>query len=95
MLQSSMDWNSPTTQLLTLLNVSAAKSLKLKRANQQSDPPQKLNKNRRVLDRTSSGAELETTDNRLLDARKDDSNGDAGIDGTASEAANLSDTEGM
>ncbi|KAI0256360.1 digestive organ expansion factor [Lactifluus subvellereus] len=85
-----MDWNPPATKLLTLLNVSAAKSLKLKRANQESEPPQKLNKNRRV---GTADAELETTDNQVLEARKDESSDDAGIIEAVSEAANLSDTE--
>ncbi|KAA1471791.1 digestive organ expansion factor [Dentipellis sp. KUC8613] len=40
--------NSPTTQLLTLLNVSAAKSTKRKRALGEQSPPSKLNKRRPV-----------------------------------------------
>ncbi|TFY69144.1 hypothetical protein EVG20_g3278 [Dentipellis fragilis] len=41
--------NSPTTQLLTLLNVSAAKSTKRKRALGEQSPPSKLNKRRPVF----------------------------------------------
>ncbi|KAH8977772.1 digestive organ expansion factor [Lactarius hatsudake] len=46
------DWNSPTTKLLTLLNVSAAKSMKRKYADQQISHLHKPNK-RRVLDHIS------------------------------------------
>jgi hypothetical protein len=97
----SNDWNSPTTKLLTLLNVSAAKSLKLKRVDQHSPPPQKLNKKRRVLDHISPNsvdgvdAELETTGHEVVEPHKDDGGGDAGVAMAVSEAADLSDTEGM
>ncbi|KAI9455464.1 digestive organ expansion factor [Lactarius psammicola] len=49
------DWNSPTTKLLTLLNVSAAKSLKRKCADQQISRLHKPDK-RRVLDHISSNS---------------------------------------
>ena len=51
------DWNSPTTKLLTLLNVSAAKSLKRKCTDQQISHPHKLDK-RRVLDHISPNSAL-------------------------------------
>ena len=51
------DWNSPTTKLLTLLNVSAAKSLKRKCTDQQFSHPRKLDK-RRVLDHNSPNSAL-------------------------------------
>ncbi|KAH9160422.1 hypothetical protein EDB89DRAFT_2235818 [Lactarius sanguifluus] len=50
----SDDWNSPTTKLLTLLNVSAAKSLKRKCADQHLHKPDK----RRVLDHISPNSAL-------------------------------------
>ncbi|KAH9033260.1 digestive organ expansion factor [Lactarius pseudohatsudake] len=53
----SDDWNSPTTKLLTLLNVSAAKSLKRKCANQQISHLHKPDK-RRVLDHISPNSAL-------------------------------------
>ena len=86
--------NSQTTKLLTLLNVSAAKSLRLKRVDQP--PPQKLNKKRRALDNISD-AELETTghhDEVVQDASKDDHIGDVGVEVPVNEADNLSETEG-
>ena len=49
------DWNSPTTRLLTLLNVSAAKSLKRKCADQQQSSH---THKRRVLDHISSNSPL-------------------------------------
>jgi hypothetical protein len=84
-----MDSNDPTTKLLTLLNVSAAKSLKPKLIHQLSPPPQKLNKKRRV---NSVDAESGITAHEVLDARKDDGGGDKTM--AVSEAADLSDIEG-
>jgi hypothetical protein len=86
--------NSQTTKLLTLLNVSAAKSLRLKRVDQP--PPQKLNQKRRALDNISD-AELETTghhDEVVQEASKEDHIGDVGVEVPVNEADNLSETEG-
>ena len=86
------DWNSPTTKLLTLLNVSAAKSLKRKCTDQQISHPHKLDK-RRVLDHISPNSALgdvnadETVD--IIVEQKDD--GDAEMN----EASEPSDTGGM
>jgi hypothetical protein len=91
------DWNPPTTKLLTLLNVSSAKSLKRKFLGQQGSPPHKLNK-RRVSDRDSSNSAVEVN----IDAegveheasqagREINSPDDVGT----GEAADLSDAEGV
>jgi len=90
------DWNSPTTKLLTLLNVSSAKSLKRKFLDQQGSPPHKLNK-RRVPDRVSPNSavevntDVEITEPEADGAGQDNSPADVGT----SEAADLSDTEGV
>jgi hypothetical protein len=88
------DWNSPTTKLLTLLNVSAAKSLKRKCTDQQFSHPHKLDK-RRVLDDISPNSALSevNADGTVLAVdgigeEKDD--GDAGVN----EVTEPSDTEG-
>lgn len=85
------DWNSPTTKLLTLLNVSAAKSLKRKCTDQQPHKPDK----RRVLDHISPNSALsEVNADGAVSAidsigeQKDDS------DANVNEAAELSDAEG-
>lgn len=91
------DWNSPTTKLLTLLNVSALKSSKRKFIDQQDSSSQKLNK-RRVLDLDHSSpnaavqenADAEITEPEV-EAGKDDPPCFVGV----SEADNLSDTEGV
>jgi U3 small nucleolar RNA-associated protein 25 len=92
------DWNSPTTKLLTLLNISAAKSLKRKLVDQPASPSEKLNKRRvRVLDSASPNSVIDA--NAVAEiakpeekAGKDDSTGDLG----ASEAADsFSDAEGV
>jgi hypothetical protein len=91
------DWNPPTTKLLTLLNVSSAKSLKRKFLGQQGSLPHKLNK-RHVPDRDSSNSAVEVN----IDAesvehgaseggRENNSPGDVGT----GESADLSDTEGV
>jgi hypothetical protein len=82
--------NSPTTKLLTLLNVSAAKSLRLKRVHQP--PPQKLNKKRRAVDNISD-AELETTGHHD-EVVQDDHSGDAGVEVPVNEVNDLSESEG-
>jgi hypothetical protein len=90
------DWNSPTTKLLTLLNVSSAKSLKRKFLDQQSSPSHKLNK-RRVPDSVSPSPVLEANgDVKIAEleegqAGRDKNPGDVGTN----EAADLSDTEGV
>jgi U3 small nucleolar RNA-associated protein 25 len=91
------DWNSPTTKLLTLLNVSAAKSLKRKVFDHQGSPTkkQKLNKRRVEIASPDSAVqvndEMKTIEPEVGEAEKDDGSGDVGI----SEAADLSDTEGV
>ncbi|KAI0268848.1 digestive organ expansion factor [Gloeopeniophorella convolvens] len=52
----SSDWTSPTTKLLTLLNVSAAKSLKRKHLAEQPSPSRKLNKRRALDELPTNGA---------------------------------------
>ena len=90
------DWNSPTTKLLTLLNVSSAKSLKRKFFDQQSSPPSKLNK-RRVPDSVSPSSVAEANGDVEIaelgegEAGRDKNPGDVGTN----EAADLSDTEGV
>jgi hypothetical protein len=85
------DWNSPTTKLLTLLNVSAAKSLKRKCADQQPQKPDK----RRVLDHISPNSALSevNADGTVLAV---DNIGEHKDDGDAdmNEIAELSDAEG-
>lgn len=85
------DWNSPTTKLLTLLNVSAAKSLKRKCTDQQPHKPDK----RRVLDRISPNSVLSEV-NADGTVSVVDSIGEQKEDGDANvnEAAELSDAEG-
>ena len=90
------DWNSPTTKLLTLLNVSSAKSLKRKLFDQQNLPSSKLNK-RRVPDSDSPSPVVEANGDVEIagleedEAGRDKNHGDVGT----SEAADLSDTEGV
>ena len=90
------DWNSPTTKLLTLLNVSSAKSLKRKLFDQQSSPSSKLNK-RRVPDSVSPSPVVEADGDVEIaelgegEAGRDQNPGDVGTN----EAADLSDTEGV
>lgn len=85
------DWNSPTTKLLTLLNVSAAKSLKRKCTDQQPHKPDK----RRVLDHISPNSVLSEV-NADGTVSVVDSIGEQKEDGDANvnEAAELSDAEG-
>jgi hypothetical protein len=91
------DWNSPTTKLLTLLNVSSAKSLKRKFLGQQGSPPHKLNK-RRVLDRDSSNSiaevntDAESVEHEASEAGSENNSPD---DVGTGEAADLSDAEGV
>jgi U3 small nucleolar RNA-associated protein 25 len=94
------DWNSPTTKLLTLLNVSAAKSLKRKVFDQQGSPTRKQKLNKRRVEIVSPDSlpdsaaqvndEMETTEPEVGEAEQGDSSGDVGVN----EAADLSDTEG-
>ena len=90
------DWNPPTTKLLTLLNVSSAKSLKRKFLDQQSSPSRKLNK-RRVPDSVSPSPVVEANgDVEIAEpggggVGQDKNPGDVGTN----EAADLSDTEGV
>lgn len=86
------DWNSPTTKLLTLLNVSAAKSSKRKFSDHQGSPTpkQKLNK-RRVEVTVPGNDDMEITEPEVGDPEQRDSAGDAGAD----EAADVSDAEGV
>lgn len=86
------DWNSPTTKLLTLLNVSAAKS-KRKFSDHQGSPTtkQKLNK-RRVEILIPGNHDMETTDPMVVgELKQGDDGGKVGI----GEAADVSDTEGV
>lgn len=86
------DWNSPTTKLLTLLNVSAAKSSKRKFSDRQSSPTpkQKLNK-RRVEILVPGNDDMETTKPKVGEPEQGDSTGEVG----AGEAADVSDAEGV
>jgi hypothetical protein len=90
------DWNSPTTKLLTLLNVSSAKSLKRKFFDQQSSPSRKLNK-RRVQDSVSpspvveANGDVEVAEFGEGGVGQDKNPGDV----STNEAADLSDTEGV
>lgn len=90
------DGNSPTTRLLTLLNVSAAKSLKRKYINQQISPTHKPDK-RRVLFQISQNSPLsEVNADRTVSAvdsiseQKDDADADAEVN----EPTELTDAEG-
>lgn len=86
------DWNSPTTKLLTLLNVSAAKS-KRKFYDHQGSPTtkQRLNK-RRVEILVSGNHDMETTESMAGgELKQGDSDGKVGI----GEAVDVSDTEGV
>lgn len=92
------DWNSPTTKLLTLLNVSATKSLKRKVSDHQASPTRKQKLNRRRVEIVSPDSPaqvndgMETTELDVGEAGQgDDGSGDVGI----SEAVDLSDTEGV
>jgi U3 small nucleolar RNA-associated protein 25 len=86
------DWNSPTTKLLTLLNVSAAKSSKRKFSDHQSSPTpkQKLNK-RRVEILVQGNDDMETTEPEKGEPEQEDGAGEAGI----GEAPDESDAEGV
>jgi U3 small nucleolar RNA-associated protein 25 len=86
------DWNSPTTKLLTLLNVSAAKSSKRKFSDRQSSPTpkQKLNK-RRVETLAPGNDDMETTEPEIEEPEKEDADADVGV----GEAADVSDAEGV
>ncbi len=91
----SDDWNSPITKLLTLLNVSAAKSLKRKYADQQSLNPHEPEKRRVLDDMFPNVAVSEVNADATVptvDGIEEQTNGtDAGVN----EAAELSDTEGQ
>ena len=89
------DWNSPTTKLLTLLNVSSAKSLKRK-FGQQGSPPHRLNK-RRAPDRDSSNSVAEVNADAEIIEREAGEAGRANSldDVRTGEAADLSDAEGV
>jgi hypothetical protein len=85
------DWNSPTTRLLTLLNVSAAKSLKRKCADQPSLHTPK----RRVLDHISpksplSEVNVDTTVSAVDTISEQKDEGDVEVN----EVADPSDAEG-
>lgn len=86
------DWNLPTTKLLTLLNVSAAKSLKRKFSDSQSSPTpkQKLNK-RRVEITVPGNDEMETTEPEVGEPAQEDGAGEVG----AGKADDVSDAEGV
>jgi U3 small nucleolar RNA-associated protein 25 len=86
------DWNSPTTKLLTLLNVSAAKSSKRKFSDRQSSPTpkQKLNK-RRVEIVVPGNDDVKTTQPEIGEPEKEDSAGQVEAD----ETADVSDAEGV
>lgn len=83
------DWNSPTTKLLTLLNVSAAKSSKRKFSDHQGSPTpkQKLNK-RRVENLGPGNDDMETTEPEIGVGEQEQ---EAGV----GEAADVSDAEGV
>lgn len=84
------NWNSPTTKLLTLLNVSAAKSSKRKFSDHQGSPTpkQKLNK-RRVEILVSGNGDMETTEPEVGELKQGESAGEVG----AGESADESDAE--
>ena len=88
------DWNSPTTKLLTLLNVSAAKSSKRKFSDHQGSPTpltkQKLNK-RRVENPVPGNDDMETAESEVGEPEQGDSTGEVGV----GEAADVSGAEGV
>lgn len=87
------DWNSPTTKLLTLLNVSAAKSSKRKFSDHQNSPTpkqQKLNK-RRVEILVPGNDDMETTEPEVGEPEQGNSADEVGV----GEAADVSDAEGV
>lgn len=86
------DWNSPTTKLLTLLNVSAAKSSKRKFSNHQGSPTpmQKLNKPRTEI-LVPRNDDMETTEPEIGELGQGDSPSEVGI----GEAADVSGAEGV
>ena len=86
------DWNSPTTKLLTLLNVSAAKSSKRKFSDHQGSPTpmRKLNK-RRVEILVPGNDDMETTEPEVAEPEQGDSTAEVGI----GEATDVSDAEGV
>ncbi|KAI0302707.1 digestive organ expansion factor [Russula brevipes] len=87
------DWNSPTTKLLTLLNVSAAKTLKRKSLDHQGSPSQKLNK-RRALDRISPNSTVEATPDVEITVREEEVGREDGPGHvTADATVDLLDTE--
>ena len=90
------DWNSPTTRLLTLLNVSAAKSLKRKCTNQQISHTHKPDKRRvRVLDHISQNSPLsEVNADQTVSAVDSISEQKDDADAEVNEATELSDAEG-
>jgi len=92
------DWNSPTTKLLTLLNVSAAKSSKQKFFDHQGSPTpkQKLNKRRVEIHSPDSAGQavgdmMEATEPEVGEAEQGDSPDDVEV----GEAADVSDAEGV
>ncbi|KAF8499653.1 digestive organ expansion factor [Russula emetica] len=84
------DWNSPTTKLLTLLNVSAAKSSKRKFSDHQGSPTpkQKLNKRRAEI-LVPGNDDMESIEPEVGEPGQGDSAGKAGV----GEAADVSDAE--
>ncbi len=92
------DWNSPTTKLLTLLNVSAAKSSKRKFFDHEgsSTPKQKLNKRRVELLSPDLAAQvnddMKTTGPEVGETEK--GQGETADDVGAGETADVSDAEG-
>ncbi|THH17887.1 hypothetical protein EW146_g3024 [Bondarzewia mesenterica] len=76
---SNDDGNSPTTSLLTLLNVSAAKYTKRKRENEEPSPYLKLNK-RRSLDRNKVTFSHEDRENSVSFGLADGEKASAKID---------------
>jgi U3 small nucleolar RNA-associated protein 25 len=62
------DGQSTTTRLLTLLNVSATKSIKRKRPIDDSEPTEKLNKRRTVQDVTPTEDVGEKEEEMVVDA---------------------------
>jgi len=91
------DWNSPTTKLLTLLNVSA-KSSKRKFLDHEgsSTPKQKLNKRRVELLSSDLAAQvnddMKTTEPEVGEAEQ--GQGETADDVGAGETADVSDAEG-
>jgi hypothetical protein len=88
------DWNPPTTKLLTLLNVSASKSLKRKFLDRQGSPTQKQKLNKHPVEVASADSgvqvndDMETTEPEAGEAGQGDSSGDVGV-------SDLPDTEGV